>query len=154
MKKLTQIIEQINLGQRKTMELFHMTKEENIDSILKNGFDLNKIKPNWMNDYAISFGKNKKYTIQYFTKGNGSIPDNLTLLKIKFDGNIISYNNFQESNSETNSRLTHPNISKLEQAKNYTKNVLKQNIDAIDLGMVVYVYNIKSIKDIQVENFR
>ena len=157
-----QIIEQMNLGRHKTMELFHMTKKENVDSILRNGFDITKVRPRWMNDYAISFMKKKNDALGFFTKGrfsgNEEIDSNLVLLKCKFIGTIISQDATDkiEINSNVYDRKSGRMIrlNNLEIAKIYTEKILQHKIDAVEAGNAIYVYNPKTIKNIQIENFR
>jgi hypothetical protein len=118
---------------RKKMFLYHgVKKQENVDSIIKNGFDLRKINNLWVNDYAISTLTTPAAVYKFFGKKD------ITVLKLEFDGVIA-----------TSEDVRHIQVS---DAKDYTRKVVAMGIDAVMLdgtgARQVFVYNTKAIKKI------
>ena len=46
---------------------YHITRVENVDAILKDGFDLSKVKPRWVNDKAVSLSRTREDVVAWFT---------------------------------------------------------------------------------------
>lgn len=126
---------------KKTITLFHgVKKTENVDKILKGGFKLSFIKPQWENDYAISAMTTKRSIEQFFGKRI------TTILKFKFSGNVYFYEHFGSGPYSAQFSSS---------AQNYTRAVLKDSIDAsrlyADRGPYQYfIYNVKKISNIQI----
>lgn len=119
--------------EHKKLVLFHGVKKlEDVDSIMKNGFDLSKIKPLWQNDYAVSTLTTWKSVKRYFGDKQAAI------LRIEFDGTVASHDEVS--------------IGWVRDAKDYTDKVIKQGIDAVMLGgegaRQVFIYNVEAIKRI------
>ena len=124
---------------KKTLTLFHGTKIENVNKILKSGFKLTYIKPRWINDYAVSALTTKKAIERYMRK-------NTSILKFKFSGTVYFYEHFGSN----------PYAGQLSSsAQAFTRALLKDGIDAArlygDRGPYQYfIYNVKKISNIQV----
>jgi len=124
----------------KSMTLYHATKPENMDKIISKGFDLSLVKPRYKTDYAISAAKSKKDIEFWF--GDKS---NIKVLKFKFKGNIVSI-------KDKKSYHTLPMIEfrrRFPTAQDYTKEMLKQGIDALDAG-TIFIYNTNAISNIEI----
>jgi len=133
------LIESDDSIKNQTLWLYHGTKEENVDKILKSGFNLSFIKPRWINDYAISALTTKKAVEKYMRPGTA-------VLKFKFSGVVFFYEYFGEG----------PYVAQFaSNAREYTRKVVGDGIDAAriysDRGPYqYYVYNPKKISNIQV----
>ena len=122
-----------------TLWLYHGTKSENVDKILKSGFSLSYIKPRWVNDYAISALTTKKAVEKYMRPGT-------SVLKFKFSGVVYFYEYFGEGPYAA---------SFSSNAQDYNRKVVAAGIDAARIysergPYQYYVYNVKKISNIQV----
>lgn len=125
---------------KKTLTLYHgVRKKENAEKILKQGFKLQFINPRWTNDYAVSALTTAKGIRKYF--GREDIP----ILKFKFSGNVyIPTERFETIPDYITKFASSP--------REYTRNVVKAGIDAIDLGgspKQYFIYNTDKIKNIE-----
>ena len=124
--------------EKKTLTLYHGVKNaKNVDKILKSGFKLIYINPQWQNDYAISAVKTKKQVTDFFGR-------EVVVLKFKFSGNVYMLDKFETVGSEYVGFPSTP--------QQYTRNIVKEGIDAVSLhgGIQYFIYNIKKISNIQV----
>lgn len=117
--------------QQRKLVLYHGVRDKaNVDSILKNGFDLTKIKTNWTNDYAVSTMTTPKSVSRFFGR-------DITILRIEFEGKV-------GSPSDAHSYASTP--------QQYTRDIIDSGIDAIMLdgegARQVFIYNTKAIKRI------
>lgn len=118
----------------KSYTVYHVTKRENAESILKNGFDLTRTKTRWQNDYAVSTGRGLKQSRAYFTRGGESFDDKkYVVLEVKVRGRVISA-------EKTSSPAASPQM--------YAKNVMRKGYDIADAGHF-YIYNTKAIASIK-----
>lgn len=113
--------------------LYHGVKNHaDAASIMKNGFDLTKIRPNWTNDYAISTLTTPKSVERFFGR-------NITILRIEFEGNV---------GSPSDAHVSAKN------AQDYTKQMVENGIDAVMLdgtgAKQVFIYNLDKIKKITI----
>lgn len=125
---------------KKTITLYHgVRKKENVEKILKNGFKLQYINPRWTNDYAVSALTSSKGIKKYFGR------DDIPILKFKFSGNVyIPEQRFETIPDYVTKFATSP--------REYTRNVVKAGIDAVDLGgkpKQYFVYNTEKISNIE-----
>lgn len=121
-----------------TMTLYHGVKDPSkLKNIMKMGFDLSYIKPNWTNDYAISALKSKSEIQKYFP--NKVIP----ILKFKFIGSLWkSSGSFDSIDSDLGVYEDDP--------KKYSREIINSGVDAVELGGgLVYIYNLKKISKIE-----
>lgn len=120
----------------KKLTLYHgVRNSKDVNDILKNGFDLRKIKPNWQNDYAISTLTKPSYIFKFFgTK-------DIKILKIDFEGVV------EDNPYSINVHATTP--------QEYTEDIVKDGIDAVRLGgdgKQYFIYNLDAIKKITLIN--
>jgi hypothetical protein len=113
-----------------TKILYHgVTDIKNVDVILKSGFSLQFVKPRYKTDYAISAAKSYQSARNWMGKDS-------MILQFKYSGTITK---------------TPPEIdTKKISAQEYTKKMLSMNIDAVDAGGAIFIYNIKKISNIEV----
>lgn len=124
--------------EKKTITLYHGVKNpKNVDKILKSGFKLININPQWQNDYAISAVKTKKQVADFFGR-------EVAILKFKFSGNVYMLDKFETVGPEYVGFPSTP--------QQYTRNIVKEGIDAVALhgGIQYFIYNPKKISNIQV----
>lgn len=132
----------INEGEEriKNLTLYHGVKDKNnVPLILKSGFKLIYIKPQWANDYAISAVPSKKDVINFFGKKD------VTILQFKFRGNVyVLDGNFDSVPTYIAGFPSKP--------QDYTRNLLDNGIDAVELGgsSQFFIYNVKKISNIKV----
>ena len=130
----------------KTITAYHVTKRKNVESILKTGFDLNKVKPRWQNDMAVSLNKGQQKAADYFTHSDPKTGKPLAsgldttkygLLEVKMKGR--TFDPYDE-----------PHESNVGGASGYTRSTIGKGFDAAELqNGLVYVYNPKSILSIR-----
>ena len=121
----------------RTMRLYHGTTVKAAESILQHGFDLHRVKPRWVNDYAVSTLTNPKAVQRYFGDSPGKV-----VLEMTFRGNMSTVEEVQIA-------------AGLERRpEDYTRAVIKAGIDAVLLdgtgARQVFVYNVKALSDIHV----
>lgn len=119
-----------NIEHKKLIFYHGVKNSENVNKILKDGFDLNAVKPLWTNDYAISVLTDPNSIRKFF--GNKDIP----ILKLEFEGNIIDFGKLGVS---------------AKTPQDYTRQVIGQGIDAVRLEgdrKQAFIYNTKAIKKI------
>lgn len=131
----------------KTKKCWHVTKRENLDSLLSNGFDLNRTKPNWQNDYAISFdGQSLKSAMKYFTSpGKDAKYDSkkYAVVEATVTGRFFDYHKDDMYNAGRGAKTP----------QDYTKERVEEGWDAGSAG-AFYVYNpdaIGSIREVSKE---
>ncbi len=117
-------------SERRSMFLYHGVKNRgDVDAILRDGFDLDKIRPIWNNDLAISTMTSSDAISKFF---GGKVP----IIKIEFEGNI--------SDIEDIGHLTSKD------AEDYTGQIVELGVDAVRLGgsgaRQVFIYNTDAIK--------
>lgn len=121
----------------KTLTLYHGVKNnDNVKKILDGGFKLIYIKPNWVNDYAISATKSKASVQKFF----GNRP-NIVVLKFKFKGAVWKGDQWDSLKDEIGSFAGSP--------QQFTRDVVRNGIDAADQGYV-YIYNPSKISNIEI----
>jgi hypothetical protein len=129
----------LNEGETKvrTLTLYHgVKKADNVKKILDKGFNLIYIKPNWVNDYAISATKSKASVKKFF----GNRP-NMVILKFKFRGNVWQGDRWDSLKDDIGSFASNP--------QQLTRDIVKAGVDAADQGYV-YIYNPKKISNIEI----
>ncbi len=118
---------------KRTVTMYHgVKKAENVQKILNQGFKLINIKPRWVNDYAVSAVKSKAAVLKYFGR-------DIAVIKFKFSGNMWS-----------GDRWDTPIDTFASRPQDYTRDILKEGIDAVDLGGQYFVYNVKKISNVEV----
>ncbi len=122
-----------------TRTLYHVTKVENLPSLLKDGFDLTKVRPRWQNDYAVSLSAkpNLEKAMAYFMPniaGTTFDTQKYAVVAVTVKGR------FMRDADEVA-------VSGLSGARSFTQAAIKQGWDASDN---VYVYNPRSITRIHV----
>ncbi len=124
----------------KTKTLYHVTTRDAAESILKDGFDLLRVKPRWANDYAVSFSTGLKPAVKYFmrldAKGRpdpSSFGDRV-VLRAKVKGHFHDRNLDGAPNAST--------------PQGYRQSMLREGWDAADIGGTQYVYNLDAIYEI------
>lgn len=118
---------------------YHVTKRENLESILKNGFDLSKAKPRFLNDLAVSMTTTDKAAKKWFTKNvKGAEFDSkkYAVVEVKFKGRKLGESNIMGMGVGTNDPRT------------YSKTVMRNGYD-LRGGSVMYLYNTKAIASIR-----
>jgi hypothetical protein len=118
---------------------WHVTKRENVDSILKDGFDVSKINPRWNNDLGVSLSTSSlKTAAKYMMKNT---PD------AKFDANKyavlevdVSGRSYDMDKDQTLGLGT--------DARGYTRDAIQKGFD-LRGGAITYVYNDKAIKSVK-----
>lgn len=127
--------------EKQSITLYHGVKDlSNVQNILDRGFKLIYIKPRWINDYAISAVKSKKAVDNFFGKKKTAI------LKFKFSGNVYVL----EDRFDTVPAWI---VGYPSDAKQYTRNILKEGIDAVKLSgewHQYFIYNVNKISNIEV----
>lgn len=129
----------------KTIKAYHVTRRENVESILKNGFDLNKVKAQWQNDHAVSLNKGAKSASDYFSKYDpktgkpvGMDTSKYALLEVTTKGT------FHSTSSGGGP------IESVSGAREYTRRMIAEGLDGQEFeGGMVYVHNPKSIVSIR-----
>lgn len=127
----------------KTYTAYHVTRRENVESILKNGFDLNKVEPRWQNDYAVSLSRGEKAAREYFSKIDlktgkvQSMSDKYALLEVKVKGRLFKGSGFDSP------------VSYASSPRDWTHQLIKQGLDGQDQGSVIYVNNPRAITSIR-----
>lgn len=123
-------------GRRRSMTLYHGVRDPAAAAaIVSDGFRLEKIKPQWQNDYAISTLTTEHAVESYFGTDRP-----LTVLSMAFRGTVVDY--------ESLGYVTHGD------ARSYTREILARGIDAVTLSgsgaRQVFVYNVRSVSSIKV----
>jgi hypothetical protein len=128
----------------KTFKAYHVTRKENAEKILKEGFNLGLVKPRWNNDYAVSLSSGKKAAMDYFSKRDPktgkALPfdsDKYTLLEVSGKGRLFKGGGFDT-----------PQIQASD-PKTYNQRMIASGYDGHDLHGIVYVHNTKAIKSIR-----
>ena len=124
----------------KTKKQYHVTKWENVQPILEEGFDLKYVRPRWRNDYAVSLSKGLKPALDFFT-GSGQYfnLDKYALLEVTVKGRFANeYDVRRDINFAGSS------------AQEYTRNFISSGYDAYDMSGGLYVYNPRAITRIRV----
>lgn len=119
---------------------YHVTKRENLDAILQNGFDLSKATPTWQNDYAVSMTKSANAAKKWFTpnvKGAQLDMKKYAVLEVKFKGRAFDPDDHRGFSSVSNT------------PQSYTRNVIRSGYDVTGGGSVMYLYNPKAIASIR-----
>ncbi len=122
-----------------TRMLYHVTRVENLPSLLKDGFDLTKVRPRWQNDYAISLSpkSNLEKAMAYFMPNiAGTTFDTQKYAVVA----VTVRGRFMRDPDEVT-------VSGLSGAQSFTRAAIKQGYDASDN---VYIYNPKAIGRIHV----
>lgn len=118
-----------------TKTVYHITKRENAEKILKEGFKLEHVRPRWMNDYAVSLSVGQVRAERYFTATNQTFnEEKYAVLAVKIKGRY------------TNENLP---LGSAYSPQDYTRQIVKQGWDGQDLNGVYYVHNPKSIVSIE-----
>lgn len=123
----------------KSFTAYHVTKRENVDQILKGGFDITKVHPQWTNDYAISLNKGAANASAYFSKTGQQLDEKkYALLEVKVKGRL-----FDSSQGST------PPVASGGGAKEFTRQMVKMGYDGQHLGTMYYIHNPKAITHIR-----
>ena len=124
----------ITATEKKRMKIYHGSA--NAAEIVASGFDFSKIKPRWLNDYAISTITSPKAIERYFGR---AIP----IVEMVFSGELAT--------SIEVSNMLHGQVLP-RSSKDYTKLILSMGIDAVIFGesgaRIIYVYNPRSINNL------
>jgi len=122
---------------RRTMKLYHGTRSDRADAIVRGGFDLGMVRPRWVNDYAVSTLTSPLAVQRYF----GDRGDR-TVLEMTFRGVVATSDEV---------RALVPYSSG---AVDYTRRVRAAGIDAVVLdgsgARQVFVYNPDALTDVRV----
>lgn len=122
-----------------TIIAYHVTKVENVDSILKKGFDLFSVKPRWVNDWAVSCTvKSLQAAEKYFSMtGKPLNRDKYAVLKVIFRGRV--HREYDDTST--------PALAGSPQA--YNREMKGMGYDAALLpNGHMYVYNVKAIEKV------
>ena len=118
----------------KSHTLYHVTTKENAASILKTGFDLNRVKPRWQNDKAVSLTTGLKPAMKYFAQRDQEFNHaKYSVLEVKVRGRSMPADK---------------DPGYVSSAHDYTREVVKQGYDLADRG-AKYVYNPRAITHIR-----
>lgn len=124
-----------------TKRVFHVTKRENIEAILQNGFDLSRVKPRWGNDYAVSttnapLPKAMEYFMPY-TKGAQFDNEEYAVLQVTVKGRFYDYDTDQI-----------PYRGQGLSPQGWTRAAVKDGWDG-QAGANMYIYNPAAIMEIK-----
>lgn len=118
------------------LTLYHGVRDPAVArTIVKDGFDLDKIRPQWNNDLAVSTLTTERAVIEYFGTDRG-----LTVLRLDFRGRVVDHSalGYVPAND----------------AREYTDEIVSRGIDAVRLGgsgaRQVFVYNLSCIRSVTV----
>lgn len=118
-----------------TKTAYHVTTRENAEKILQEGFKLEKVKPRWTNDYAVSLSPTSiEKAAEYMADKDSWSKKGLVMLAVTVKGRA-----FKESDD-----LDFYAIS----PQSYTRSVLKAGWDASN--DFTFVYNPKAIVKISI----
>ncbi len=116
-----------------TKTVYHGTTRENADPILANGFSLDRIKPRWMNDLAVSTFTTERAVRRFFGKRE------VVVLRLKVRGRFLRLARFE----------TGP-VEGAANAKDYTRRMVDAGVDAVHReGGAVYIYNPDTIQSVE-----
>lgn len=120
-----------------TSKGYHVTTRENAEKILKEGFDLEKVKPRWLNDRAVSLSKGrKKDAVTYMANDFDSWKKrDLVLLEVTTKGR--SFDQYDRDAGLFFENKSSPQA--------YTKSIIDAGWDAFNFR---YIYNPKAITKI------
>ncbi len=118
---------------RTTKTVYHGTTRECADAILADGFSLDRIKPRWMNDLAISTCTTEGAVRRLFGKRE------VVVLRLKVQGRFLRLARFE----------TGP-VEGATSARDYTLNMAVAGVDAVHReGGTVYIYNPTAIQSVE-----
>lgn len=118
---------------------WHVTRRENVDGILRAGFDSSRFTPNWQNDFALALnGSSAKAAMKYVSPAAG--PD-----KGKFDWKKYAVLEVEYSGRDMPERESPPHSAS---ARDYTRQVVESGYD-LRGGNHVFVYNLKCLSSIR-----
>lgn len=127
----SRIAAQYQASQVKTLKLYHGTKPESAEAIIRSGFDPKKFHAQWTNDYAVSTFTSPRAVLAYFGKHPGVV------LEITFRGNLATYADLGFISASS--------------PQDYTRRILEMGIDAVVLEgnpRQVFIYNVKTLSNI------
>lgn len=114
---------------------YHVTKRKNLESILKEGFSLRRVKAQWANDHAVSLASSAKQAADWFTGRKRKFDsDKYVILKVRMKGRV------------GNAEDVDPGY--YSSARDFTGRVVRAGWDAGKVGTTTYIYNTKSIESI------
>lgn len=135
----------------KTKKMYHVTTREGAEKILREGFDLSKVKPRWRNDYAVSLGGSAKGVRLFFTRGMGRsgaklaervkkypFPKDKVILEVEVKGRFGDMNQVSQTVGASSS------------PQDYTSRAARAGYDAAGNSATTYVYNPQAIRSIRV----
>lgn len=116
---------------------YHVTKRENAEKILKEGFKLDNVKPRWQNDYAVSvsMGSAKSAAAYFAKRGEKLDTEKYAVLKVTFKGRMAG------DYTSTPSYASN--------AQDYNRRMQKEGYDAHVMKGQAYIYNTGSIGRIE-----
>jgi hypothetical protein len=127
----------------KTFKAHHVTRRENVESILKNGFDPRKFKPQWTNDNAVSLSRGSaKAATDYFSKRDangkpiGMDTTKYALLEVTVRGRLQP----QGSGDK---------VGFVSSPQAFTRALIEQGYDGQNIGQTIYVHNVGAITHIR-----
>lgn len=126
----------------RTIKRYHVTRVENLPSLMDKGFDLERVKPRWANDFAVSLSGSPslKKAMGYFTENTpGARMDTskYAVVEVTVKGRFFKDDPFAYTHISGGARA-------------YTRAVTAEGWDGFDQGNAVYVYNPKAISRIHV----
>ena len=118
-----------------TKKVYHITKRENAEKILEEGFKLSHVRPRWLNDYAVSLSVGQAKAERYFTATDQTFnEEKYAVLEVTIKGR------YTDENLPVGSAYS---------PQDYTSKITKLGWDGQDLNGVYYVHNPKSITSIK-----
>jgi hypothetical protein len=119
----------------KTFKAYHVTLRDNANSILSTGFDINRVKPRWTNDLAVSLNRGKVNAANYFMKTAETSLNSkkYALLEVTVKGRLAK---------DYNGGYAHT-------PRDFRRGILADGYDGQDLGTMVYLHNPKAIVSIR-----
>lgn len=121
----------------RTMRLYHGTTQARAEAILRDGFDLNRIKSRWVNDWAVSVLTSPTAILKYFGNKPGMV-----VLEMTFRGTVAELSDVQHIGSMAAS------------PQDYNRRVRAEGIDAVALAgsgaRQVFVYNPATLSSIHI----
>jgi hypothetical protein len=124
----------------KTFKAYHVTRRENVEGILKAGFDPRKFKPQWQNDNAVSLSKGAGPAAAYFSKpGQPFDTSKYALLEVTVRGRLQP----QGSGDK---------VGYTSSPQAFTKAIIAAGYDGQDLDRTIYVHNVGAITRVREVN--
>lgn len=120
----------------KRVKLYHITTHAAAQEILKNGFDIFKAKPRYINDYAVSLTHGTaEQGMKYLTKpGQSFNHTKYAVLEVDYEGHTHKGRSIENNTTD---------------AQVYREKMMDKGIDGYDRGDIIHIYNPKAIRSVK-----